>query len=271
MCLSDRRKTDYVYDGRGSVAQELSYNNAWYNYLLPFTQDTQVKSHRYTPFGEQMTGKATGFGYNGEYYSAETGLQYLRMRYYEPDMMRFSQKDMVYGSIENPLSLSRYVYVYNNPVEYADRDGKKASSTKDSIFDKPSSYWGSNAWYGNGATNNYKKPTDSIFDKPSSYWGSNAWYGNGSTTNGKPNATKGRDTLKEEQEKNRLYKSAQEAFPGSQMKKSSSGYPMVLIGGQWVSFGSEASIRNTAKCLEDRAMSPEEYWGQGKDVYKRQE
>ena len=101
------RKTEYVYDGRGSVAQEISYNNAWYNYLLPFTQDTQMESHRYTPFGEQMTGKTTGFGYNGEYYSAETGLQYLRMRYYEPDMMRFSQKDMVYGSIENPLSLNR--------------------------------------------------------------------------------------------------------------------------------------------------------------------
>ena len=68
--------------------------------------------------------------------------------------------------------------------------------------------------------------------------------------------------------KRQLYKSAQEAFPGSQMKKSSSGYPMVLIGGQWVSFGSEASIRNTAKCLEDRAMSPEEYWGQGNGYFE---
>ena len=52
------RKTEYVYDGRGSVAQEVSYDNVWYNYLLPFTQDTQVESHRYTPFGEQMTDSA---------------------------------------------------------------------------------------------------------------------------------------------------------------------------------------------------------------------
>ncbi|MEG0472577.1 MAG: RHS repeat-associated core domain-containing protein [Solibacillus sp.] len=117
------RKTEYVYDGRGSVAQEVSYNNAWYNYLLPMTQDTQVKSHRYTPFGTQMTDKTSGYGFNAEEYSAKTGQQYLRMRYYDPGMMRFSQKDMVQMQGAGSIGLNRYAYAANNPTNFSDPSG----------------------------------------------------------------------------------------------------------------------------------------------------
>ena len=40
-----------------------------------------------------MTGASSGFGYNGEYTDASTGMIYLRARFYDPAMNRFSQKD----------------------------------------------------------------------------------------------------------------------------------------------------------------------------------
>lgn len=67
-----------------------------------------VISKSYSPFGEPIVEAISGFGYNGEYYSTATGMVYLRARFYEPEMNRFSQKDVVRGSIIQPGSLNRY-------------------------------------------------------------------------------------------------------------------------------------------------------------------
>jgi len=108
--LNGSLKTQYVYDGRGSVAQTLAN--------LP-----TATSHTYTPFGEMLTGKQTGFGFNAEWYDAATGMQNLRARQYEPAMMRFSQKDIVRGHVAEPLSLNRYLYVQNDPINFIDPSG----------------------------------------------------------------------------------------------------------------------------------------------------
>ena len=121
------RKTEYVYDGRGSVAAEVSYNNAWYTFGGAFSKkDVTTKS--YTPFGEQIGEQVSGFGYNGEYYNAATGMVYLRARFYEPAMNRFSQKDIVRGSITAPNSLNRYTYVQNDPINFIDPSGQSLKS-----------------------------------------------------------------------------------------------------------------------------------------------
>lgn len=76
----------------------------------------EVRFKSYSPFGELLTGKQSGFGYNGESYDAATGALYLRARYYEPALNCFSQKDIDRGTVTNPKSLNRYLYTWNNPV-----------------------------------------------------------------------------------------------------------------------------------------------------------
>ena len=85
----------------------------------------QVQSFSYTAFGEQMGNvKVSGFSYNAEAYDAATGMLNLRARQYEPALGRFSQKDIVRGQVRSPLSLNRYIYCINNPINLIDPNGK---------------------------------------------------------------------------------------------------------------------------------------------------
>ena len=67
---------------------------------------------------------ASGYGYNGEYYDAATGMLNFRARQYEPASMRFSQRDILKGDASVPLTLGRYLYCWNDPVNYGDFDGR---------------------------------------------------------------------------------------------------------------------------------------------------
>lgn len=51
---------------------------------------------------------------------------YLRARYYDPSIGRFTSYDIEEGKISNPLDMNRYVYCRNNPVRYADPSGRAA-------------------------------------------------------------------------------------------------------------------------------------------------
>lgn len=117
-------KTEYVYDGRGSVAQELTYNSSWYTFG-GFLSNKGVNSYTYTPFGELLTEEGTGYRFNGEYYDSATGMLNLRARQYEPAIVRFSQRDIWYGKVEMPTSQNRYLYCVNEPVGYYDRGGDR--------------------------------------------------------------------------------------------------------------------------------------------------
>ena len=122
--LAGKTRTEYVFDGRGSVAAEVSYNDAWYTFGGGLARKNVV-SKSYSPFGELLTEQTSGFGYNGEYYNAAMGMIYLRARFYEPEMNRFSQKDTLRGSVIDGISLNRYLYVQNDPVNFADYNGQR--------------------------------------------------------------------------------------------------------------------------------------------------
>ena len=112
----------YLYDGRGSVAQAITVPRkarACYH--------VQAVSFHQTAFGEQMDKavKVSGFTYNAEQYDAATGMLNLRARQYEPAMNRFSQKDKLRGSASTPLSLNRYAYVQNDPINLIDPSGMR--------------------------------------------------------------------------------------------------------------------------------------------------
>ena len=108
-----------------------------------------VTDYTYDAYGNEDNASATDtnpFRYSGEYYDAETGFIYLRARYYDPSIGRFTAEDthwtsenMVFGdkayqpneikipSIEAiKQSTNLYAYCMNNPTQYVDPSGKVA-------------------------------------------------------------------------------------------------------------------------------------------------
>ena len=128
---SDNNKTRYIYDGRGSVAQTITtpvpVENAL-GTLREVQSSVVIQSYVYTPFGEQLKTKTSGFAYNAEAYDAATGMINLRARQYEPAMNRFGQKDILKGMVTTPLSLNRYVYCSSSPLMFDDPSGKNLDS-----------------------------------------------------------------------------------------------------------------------------------------------
>jgi len=137
----------YSYNAHGDVVQ-----------LTNATTGAVTKNYSYDAFGNEKTA-ITGvnpYRYCGEYNDLETGMYYLRARYYEPRLGRFTQQDthwtvanMIYG--DNPQKINerqdalglktytcvpqlaavmqagnQYVYGVNNPNEFADPSGEEA-------------------------------------------------------------------------------------------------------------------------------------------------
>ncbi len=104
----------YLYNGHGDVIQIVDRNG------------NVVNNYEYDEWGNILTSNETvsnPFKYAGEVYDQETGLYYLRARYYDPSIGRFINEDTYEGQIDNPLSLNLYSYCYNNPLIYNDPSG----------------------------------------------------------------------------------------------------------------------------------------------------
>ena len=105
----------YQYNAHGDVTKVLSEAGVMLN------------SYKYDAFGsvtETVEAVDNTFFYSGYEFDKETGLYYLRSRYYNPETARFTQEDSFNGFYQDPLSLNKYTYAHNNPVTYNDPDGK---------------------------------------------------------------------------------------------------------------------------------------------------
>ncbi|RNB64576.1 hypothetical protein EDM55_27130 [Brevibacillus centrosporus] len=109
----------YGYNSHGDVVS-VSDNSG--NDLNTYEYDTWGK------VVSQTEGMTNPFKYSGEVYDEKTGLYYLRARYYDPSVGRFISEDMYKGQVDNPLSLNRYTYVHNNPVNNIDPTGNWCES-----------------------------------------------------------------------------------------------------------------------------------------------
>ena len=85
-----------------------------------------INTYTYKDFGsisQATEGKDNVYKYNGEQDEIETGLIFLRNRYYDPILARFISKDSMLGVKKNPQSLNSYVYCSNNPINFIDPSG----------------------------------------------------------------------------------------------------------------------------------------------------
>ena len=74
---------------------------------------------------ETLQAETLRFLYNGRY-GVETGadgLYYMRARYYNPQIKRFINRDIIDGSITDSQSLNKYSYVQGNPISLVDPFG----------------------------------------------------------------------------------------------------------------------------------------------------
>ena len=61
--------------------------------------------------------------YRGYYYDSETGLYYLKSRYYDPAVKRFLNVDGLVSTSVEDAAKNMFAYCTNNPVFYADSEG----------------------------------------------------------------------------------------------------------------------------------------------------
>ncbi len=87
-----------------------------------------VRSYTYTPYGTATTttssASTTPYQYTNENFDSETGLTYLRARYYDPTVGRFISRDPVRGTLDNPITQDPYIYGASNPTTYTDPSGE---------------------------------------------------------------------------------------------------------------------------------------------------
>lgn len=98
------------------------YFTDWHGSVSKITDINQsvVANYDYDAFGNVTSDTASYYNpmkYCSEYYDAETGLIYLRARYYDPSIGRFITVDPVKDG------LNWYVYCWNNPIAFVDPSG----------------------------------------------------------------------------------------------------------------------------------------------------
>ncbi len=109
----------YLHDRLGSVRQVIDADG------------NVVNSYTYNPFGEDFAAEVSeeidnSFKFTGQFYDEEINQYYLRARQYDPQLMRFTAIDPVTGKFKQPMTLHRYLYCLNNPINMTDPDGEMA-------------------------------------------------------------------------------------------------------------------------------------------------
>ncbi|SCP99922.1 RHS repeat-associated core domain-containing protein, partial [Anaerobium acetethylicum] len=160
----DGSATKYVYGAGALISQESSAGYRVFHYdlrgstaALTDKTGTVTNRYQYSTYGKVarvLGDDVTPFLYNGRdgVMTEGNGLYYMRARYYSPDLMRFTNADILQGSIENSDTMNRYAFVQGNPVSMIDPFGlcaEPGSSSSSSGFSWTSVQKGfENAWGG---------------------------------------------------------------------------------------------------------------------------
>ena len=105
-----------LIDNVGNVVVEYKYD-AWGNHAVLDANGADINDASHI-------GNLNPFRYRGYYYDTETGLYYLKSRYYDPEVGRFiTIDDISYLDPETINGLNLYAYCGNNPVMHVDPNG----------------------------------------------------------------------------------------------------------------------------------------------------
>lgn len=113
----DRAGDSYFYhtDGLGSTRN------------LTNTNETVVNTYEYDSYGTvtNQTGTVENpYTYTGREWEEAIGLYYYRTRFYDAEVGRFLTKDGFDGFIDRPMSINKYNYLENNPINFSDPTGE---------------------------------------------------------------------------------------------------------------------------------------------------
>ena len=120
-----------AYDWQASWQDQSQY----YRYDRPRRNVTATEDrwgntrnrYQYGSFGENFSSlenHSNHFRYAGEQTESDSGLIYLRARYYDPEIGRFISRDPFSGYMAVPESQNMYAYAHNNPVRFVDPSGE---------------------------------------------------------------------------------------------------------------------------------------------------
>ena len=130
----------FFYDAQGKPSV-VDFNGTKYGYVHNLQGDvvaiidsagTQVVEYTYDSWGKPLTktgtlattlGTLNPFRYRGYAYDEETGLYYLRSRYYNPVWGRFVNADAILGQVGGLFSHNVFAYCHNNPIAMLDPTG----------------------------------------------------------------------------------------------------------------------------------------------------
>ncbi len=104
----------YHYDGLGSTR------------ALSDAAGVITDSYDYEAFGETLNATSTtinNYLYAGEQFDQNLGQYYLRARYYDQGVGRFTQQDTWMGNNSDPVTLHKYLYGNADPVQFTDPSG----------------------------------------------------------------------------------------------------------------------------------------------------
>ncbi len=133
------QRTDYYRGEGGDIAMMHQYKGGtqgqmyWYHYnnkkdVVGLTKQNGNSHHnyRYEPYGAVLpengnfTDPHNHYTLTGKEFDENTGLVWFGARHYEPETGVWMGQDVYRGRLEEPMSLHRFGYVNDNPVNYLD-------------------------------------------------------------------------------------------------------------------------------------------------------
>ena len=117
MVCNSRGDVEAFYNGLGTVKSRYIYDS-WGNVIKVVNANgVEITNQNDVAFINPIR-------YRGYYYDSETGLYYLKSRYYDPEVGRFINADGYVSTGQGVLGNNMFAYCGNNPVMYSDPTGE---------------------------------------------------------------------------------------------------------------------------------------------------